>query len=128
MILKGSVVTPRDNSYVVSTKCFHHYFGSQKSSSSIGEFIKVSVRGRLSDFSTIKSKIVKVLRKRKKVKSYIISTRYRVRKPDGAALTLSRNTSVLLKKRLTTRGKYTKGPFVYGLKRKKILGSFVAAI
>lgn len=128
MIHKGSLLLPRDNSYVTVTRCFHHYFGSEKRSSRIGEFVKASVRGRLSDVSTIKSKVVKILRKRKKVRSYITSTRYQVLKPDGATLVMSRNTSVLLKKRLTTRGKYTKGPFVYGLRRKKILGSFVAAV
>ena len=67
MILKLTHLTPKDNSYVTEVKCFHHYFGYYKKVSKPGEFIKVSVRKRLSDIAYIKSKAVKVLKKRKKV-------------------------------------------------------------
>ena len=87
MILKLTHLRPKDNSYVTEVKCFHHYFGHNKKASKAGEFIKVSVRKRVSDVAYIKSKAVKVLKKRKKVKSYIISTKFYVKKRDGTAST-----------------------------------------
>lgn len=125
MILKLTHLTPKDNCYVTEVKCFHHYFGHHKRFSRTGEFIKVSVRKRLSDIAYIKSKAVKVLRKRKKVKSYVITSRFYTRKKDGTVVSFSKNSCVLLKKRLTTRGKYVRGPFLYGLKRKKIVRCFL---
>ena len=128
MILKLTKLKPRDNSYVSQVRCFHHYFGFWKKKSSAGEFIKVSVRKRFTDISYIKSKAVRVLKKRKKLKSYIISTRFPVKKTDGTSIRFNTNSCVLLKKRLTTRGKYVRGPFIYGLRRKKILGSFIGLV
>lgn len=128
MIKKYTLLDVVDNSGVSVVKCIHHYFGSNKSTSKIGEFIKVSVRKRHYDEIWVKSKMVTILRKGKRVKSYIIRTRFKKSKIDNTEMYYTHNSNILLKKRLTSRGKYAFGCFSYNHGRKKILGSFPGII
>lgn len=113
-----------DNCGVERVKVIHHYFGSNKQTSSVGDFIKVSVRKRKYNYSWIKNKRVYVPKKGKKFKSYFLRSKYWVRKIDGSTFKFSSNATAILKKRTTMRGRYVRGPFIYGLRRKKIIASF----
>lgn len=124
MIKKRTIVNITDNCGVVKAKIIHHIFGFHKKTSKPGHFNKVSVRKRRTDYAWIKSKKVKIPRKGKKLLSYFVRSKFRHTKQDGSHFSFLNNSSVILKKRLTIRGKYVKGPFIYGLRRKKILGSF----
>jgi large subunit ribosomal protein L14 len=128
MIKKYTLLNIADNSGIKVVKCFHHYFGSQKLTSRTGDFIKVSVRKRRYHKKWLKSKMVYTLKKGKKLKTYIVRTKYKTTKQDGSYFRFSENASLTLKKRMTSRGKYAFGPFSYGHNRKKVLGSFAGII
>ena len=72
--------------------------------------------------------MVYTLKKGKKLKTYIVRTKYKTTKQDGSYFRFSENASLTLKKRMTSRGKYAFGPFSYGHNRKKVLGSFAGII
>ena len=117
-----------DNCGVKITKTIHHYFGFFKQTSHIGHFMKVSVRKRKKNYSWVKSKRIVTPRKGKRLKAYLIKSRYGITKGDGSKIRYKFNGNVILKKRLTIKGKYTKGPFLYGLNRRKILKSFAGLL
>lgn len=124
MIKKMTLLGVADNCGVSQVKLIHHYFGFHKKTTKPGHFAKVSVRKRKHEFKWVKSKKIRVARKGSRHKSYFVRGAYQLFKADGTTLRFSKNTVVLLKKRLTLKGKYVKGPFTYGLKRKKIIKSF----
>ena len=128
MIKKLTHLGVVDNCGVKLAKCIHHYFGFYKQTSHTGHFLKVSVRKRNYAFIWVKSKLIYTLKKGKRSKAYVIRTKYKCPKIDGSALYSLKNMCVLLKKRLTSRGKFAFGPFSYGHGRRKILGSFVGLV
>ena len=128
MIKKMSLIGIADNCGIQKVKVIHHYIGSNKDTSFVGDFVKVSVRKRKYNYSWVKNKRVYVSKKGKKHKSYFLRSRYRCRKNDGSTFFFKENTTAILKKRMTMRGRYVRGPFIYGLKRKKIIASFVGLI
>lgn len=128
MIKKETLLHVGDNSGLRRVRCIHHYFGSQKLTSYTGDFLKVSVRARRYGSKWLKNKRTFTLRKGKKLKVYIIRTRYRTPKIDGSYFCFAANTILTLKKRMTSRGKYTFGPFSYNHGRKKVLDSFAGIV
>mgnify|MGYP006250394731 FL=1 len=124
MIKKMSMLGVADNCGISKVKVIHHFQGFNKQTSRPGHFMKVTVRRRKYNYSWIKSKKVFVSKKGKKHKAYFIRPTYLYKKRDGTVFKFKKNETVLLKKRLTMRGKYVNGPFIYGLRRKKILQSF----
>lgn len=128
MIKKETVLHVGDNSGLKRVRCFHHYFGSQKLTSFTGDFLKVSVRARKYRSKWLKTKTVYTLKKGKKIKVYVIRTRYKTNKIDGSRFFFQNNEILTLKKRMTSRAKYTYGPFSYNHGRKKVLDSFAGII
>lgn len=128
MIKKHTILNVMDNSGVRTVRCFHHYFGFNKSTSLTGEFIKASVRKRKYHQKWVKSKLIYTLKKGKKVKGYVTRTRYKTTKPDGSKFYFTENGVLTLKKRMTSRGRYAFGPFSYHHKRKKVLDSFAGIL
>lgn len=124
MIKKYTLLSVGDNSGLRLIKCIHHYFGSNKQTSYTGDFIKASVRRRRYGSRWVKAKKMYTLRKGKRTRAYIIRTRYKVIKPDGCSFRFNQNSTLTLKKRMTSRAKFTLGPFSYGHGRKKVLDSF----
>jgi ribosomal protein L14 len=57
-----------------------------------------------------------------------VRTRFRSTNLDGTTFKFTENNVVLLKKRLTTKGKELVGPVVRSIKRKKFVNSFAGAI
>lgn len=119
MIQKGTYLTPIDKNGVWLVNTFHLYRGFKRKSSSLSNFIKVSVRS---------TKPNNWILKKSKHISIITHTKKYIKKNDGSLLFLKFNTNVLLKKRLSPQGREIIGPGIFNLKRKRFLTSFIKII
>jgi len=119
MIQKNTYLIPIDKNGVWKVKTFHLYKGFNRKISKISNFIKVSARlTKPNNWITKKSKHI----------SLITHTNYKTTKLDGTLLFYRYNSNVLLKKRLSTKGREVLGPGLYNLKRKRFLNSFIKII
>lgn len=116
MLQKLSTVVPCDSTGVFLARIFHVY---QKNIADIATFVKVSVRV---------TKPRCRIRKKKKLRSFIVRTVSPIALPDSSIFRTTVNASVLLKKRLSMRGRVTFGPASYLVKRKKFLKSFARVL
>lgn len=119
MIQKNSIIKPADNCGVIRVGVFHVYKSSKGRLAFTGDFLKVS------------AKLVKPenpIKKKSKIRSLLIRTVFLKNRKDGSSISFSRNSVVLLKKRLTPRGKMIRGPVVRSIKRKKFIASFSKSI
>ena len=119
MLQKNSYVTVSDSCGVWNVRIFHIYKGFQHKLALTSDFVKVSVR---------KTAPTSWLKKGKKSKALVIRTRFRTNKCDGSFVCSSDNSVMLLKKRMTPRGKELLGPITYGLRRRKVNSSFIGII
>lgn len=110
---------PADKCGVLFVKVFHLYRGFFRKSSKNGDFIKSSVRKTIPD---------NWVKKKTKIKGIIVRTRFKTFKSDGSSFYFNENNAVLLKKRLTTKGKELVGPVTRSIKRKKFVNSFVGCM
>lgn len=119
MIQKNSILKPADNCGVIKSKVFHVYKGSKGKLAYCGDFLKTS------------AKLVKLenpIKKKTKMKAILIRTKFLINRKDGSFLSFKRNALILLKQRLTPRGKAIRGPIPRLLKRKKFISSFSRSI
>lgn len=119
MIQKNSIIKPADNCGVIKAKVFHVYKGSKGRLAFTGDFLKTS------------AKLVKPenpIKKKTKMRAILIRTVFSVNRKDGSFISFRKNALVLLKKRLTPRGKAIRGPIVRIIKRKKFISSFSKSI
>lgn len=119
MIQKNTIIRPSDNCGVVRVNVFQVYKGSKGRLAFLGDFLKTSAR------------IVKPenpIKKKTKMRAIIIRTKFNINRKDGSFISFNRNSVVLLKKRLTPRGKSIRGPIVRKIKRKKFISSFSKSI
>ena len=119
MLQKSSCVTVSDSCGAWGARIFHIYRGSQHRSASACDFVKVSIR-QTSPASS--------LRKGAKSKALVVRTSAPSRRKDGSHVRFSDNSVVLLKKRLTPRGKELIGPITYGLRRRRVVASFASVV
>lgn len=112
-------MVPADKCGVQFVKVFHLYRGFFRKKSKNGDFVKCSVRKTLPD---------NWVKKKTKIKGIIVRTRFRSLKLDGTSFNFNENSVVLLKKRLTTKGKELIGPSTRLIKRKKFINSFAGSI
>ena len=101
MIKRETYLVPADRCGVRKVKCFNILQGFKHKTAYVGHFIKCSakkVRGN--------SKF----KKGKKFKAFIVRTKFLNIRGDGMSFRLKINNCVLLKKRLTPRGRDLKGP------------------
>ena len=119
MIQKQTYLVPLDKCGVWWVCAFHLYYGFSRKISYTGEFVKVSIKI---------TKPQNFLKKKGKVKGILIRTQKFFYKNDKSSLHFFSNNVVLLKKRLTPRGKELFGPTLYNIKRKKFLMSFSNSI
>lgn len=115
MIQKETKLIPIDNCGVWSVKVFHLYKGSFRKVSFVGDFVKVSVK---------KTRPNNWVPKKTKLKSILITSCKELKKIDGSLVKFKSNNSVLLKKRMTPKGKVLVGPASILIKRKRFLSSF----
>jgi ribosomal protein L14 len=64
------------------------------------------------------------IKKKTKLKGIIIRTKFNISNKDGLVFSFKENNLILLKKRLTPKGKEVVGPAVKIIKRKKFVSSF----
>jgi large subunit ribosomal protein L14 len=119
MVQKETNLKPVDKCGVWSVRIFHLYKGSFRKISYISDFIKISVK------VTQPNNIVK---KKTKSKAILVTSKKELVKIDGSYIKFFSNNTVLLKKRLTPRGKTIVGPSSYELRRKKFSSSFLGII
>ena len=119
MIQKGTFLTPVDKCGVWSVGVFHLYNGGKRKVSNIGNFVKVSVK---------KTRPNNWVSKKTKSKAIIIHTKKEPIRLDGSHINFNVNSCVLLKKRLTPKGKELVGPSSRGLNRKRFMNSFVKVV
>ena len=119
MVQKGSYLIPSDRCGVWFSRVFHLYGGFKRKVSTISNFTKISVRS---------TKPNNWLKKKTKLRSIILKTRKETNKLDGSFIKFKFNNNVLLKKRLTPKGKELYGPGLFKLRRKRFLSSFVKIV
>lgn len=112
MLQKLSLIIPCDSTGVFLARIFHIY---QHNIGTVGTFVKASIR-----VTKPRCKI----KKKKKIKNFLIRTRNPLILPDSSYVIHLNNSSVLLKRRLSMRGKVVFGPTTYTIKRRKFLKSF----
>lgn len=119
MIQKESNLKPIDKCGVWSVRVFHLYGGSFRKNSYISNFVKISVK---------KTRANNWIPKKTKLKSILVTLKKENFKIDGSYIKFRSNNTVLLKKRLTPKGKILLGPVSNNLKRKRFLTSFCGSI
>lgn len=119
MLQKLSKVIPLDKCGVWQTKIFHIYGGSKKRNAYSGNFVRISVK---------KTKPNNSVQKGTKSNSIVINTKFKTIKRDGTLFKFKFNTNILLKKRLTPRGRELYGIVPFNIKRKKFVSSFPGII
>lgn len=115
MIYKNTFLIPADRCGVFWVKVFHLYNGWWRKQAIIGNFIKVSVRD---------IKASNKLKKKTKLAGIIIRTQKEIIKQDNSWLKFKQNNVILLKRRMTPKGREVIGPIVSKIKRKKFKSSF----
>lgn len=119
MIQKETFLKPADNCGVWVTKVFHLYGGSFRQISHIGNFTKISVKRARANNSIVK---------KTKLKSIIVLVKKELLKIDGSYVKFRSNNNVLLKKRLSPKGKSLIGPTSNNLRRKRFVSSFCGSL
>lgn len=119
MVQKETNLKPIDKCGVWSVRIFHLYGGSFRGCSTISNFVKVSVK---------KTKANNWIPKKSKLKAIIVTLKKEILKIDGSYIKFRSNNTVLLKKRLTPKGKILVGPVSAGIKRKRFLSSFCGSL
>ena len=115
MIQKGTYLIPMDKCGVWWVNTFHIYKGFNKKIGNSGNFIKVSVKNTRPNNWIVK---------KTKLNSLIILVKKEIMLLDNSNYKFKNNNCVLLKKRLTPKGKEIVGPGLKIIKRKKFLTSF----
>lgn len=119
MILKRTKLVPIDRSGVLKLRVFHLYGGSKKKVARVGDFIKGSA---------IVVKENNWLKRKSKLNAILVRLKKESLKIDGSWVKFKKNCTVLLKKRLTPKGKELFGPVDFNLKRRKFISSFSGQI
>lgn len=119
MVQKETNLKPIDKCGVWSVRVFHLYGGSYRKQAFISNFVKISVK---------KTRPNNWVPKKTKLKAIIVTAKNEIKKIDGSFIKFRSINSVLLKKRLTPKGKILMGPVSQSLKRKKFLSSFCGSI
>lgn len=115
MVQKETNLKPIDKCGVWSVRVFHLYGGSFRKNSTISNFVKISVK---------KTRSGNWVPKKSKLKAIIVTLKKEISKLDGSYIKFRTNNVVLLKKRLTPKGKLLLGPVSINLRRKRFLSSF----
>lgn len=119
MVQKLSICIPLDRCGVWAVKIFHLYDGFKHKIGKPGTFIKCSIK---------RTKPNNQIQQGSKSNGILINSVFRLNKKDGTKYYFNYNTLVLLKKRLTPRGRELYGIIPFRIKRKKFCNSFPGII
>ena len=112
-------MVPADQCGVYWVRVFHLYRGGMRKVSRVGNFEKVSA---------ILTKVDNFLKKKTKLQAVLVRLKKQSLKKDRSWISFKKNSLVLLKKRLTPRGKELLGPADFNVRRKKFTQSFSGSI
>jgi large subunit ribosomal protein L14 len=115
VVQKETNLKPIDRCGVWSVRIFHLYGGSFRNCSTISNFVKISVK---------KTRANNWIPKKSKLKAIVVTVKKEILKMDGSYIKFRSNNAVLLKKRLTPKGKILVGPVSINIRRKRFLSSF----
>jgi ribosomal protein L14 len=119
MVQKGTKTRVVDRCGVWVVRTFHVYKGSFNHHAVIGDFTKASVR---------RTRPNNLITKGFKSKAILIRSCFRSARKDGSYVRLRTNGVVLLKKRMTPRGRDLLGPITYGIRRRRFVATFVSIV
>jgi len=119
MIQKHTKVIPVDQCGVFLVRVFHLYRGGRRKISWVGDFVKGSA---------ILTKEDNWIKKKAKLQCVLIRLKKESFRKDGTSVNFKKNNVVLLKKRLTPKGKEIMGPVDFNVKRRKFMNSFSGRI
>lgn len=119
MIKKTSYLIPADRCGVWWVKTIHLYLGWNRKTAYLNNFVKTSVKS---------AKARNKLKKKMKPAGVLIRLRKESLKNDGTTFQFNQNNLVLLKKRMTPRGKELYGPITWKSKKKKFRSSFAGIL
>lgn len=115
MIQKGTILSPADKCGIIACNVFHIYKGFKKKNGVCGDFLKFSSKSVAPELIELKGQ---------KFNGIFIRSKKFLKKIDGSLFFNKINAVVVLKKRLTPKGKEILGPAPKNIKRKKFLSSF----
>jgi len=95
------------------------YRGFSRKTAYTGDFVKTSVKITRPE---------NWLKKKSKIHGILVRLKKEVYRTDGSSILFFNNNIILLKKRLTPRGKQIYGPVSKTIKRKKFIYSFAGLI
>lgn len=110
---------PMDRCGVWWVSVFHIYQGFSHKIGKVNNFVKISVKNTRPNNWVLK---------KTKLNSIIILVKKNIKLKDNSNICFKVNSSILLKKRLSAKGKEIVGPGLKILKRKKFLISFSGII
>lgn len=115
MLQKLTITNTADNNGALLVKIIHLYKGGQRQHVTNGDFVRCSI---------IKVDIITFIKKKARSRAIVVRTIKESTRTDGSFVKFDENSLVLIKKRLTPRGKEINGPADKNIKRKKFLSSF----
>lgn len=115
MIQKNLIFKPADTTGIELANVFHVYKGSKGRFAFSGDFVKSSVLKIIPDRPT---------KKKSKHVCMVVRSKFKNSRSDRFFVNFSDTTCVFLKKKLSPRGSYFKGPGSLSINRKKFLLSF----
>lgn len=104
------------------------YGGFQRKHSSIGFYVKGSVRIIKPIFDYYKGFQIKRINKGRVARAVVLRQTYNFTKKDNLAGNFRLNSSILIKKKSTLSSKYLMGPSVTVFRNKRVLSLFKGAI
>lgn len=120
MVQKETKIKVLDTCHIMNVKCIQVYQKKNKDFGYVGDFLKVAAK--------LIAKRFKRRFRGKKFKSILVMQNKRYGRVDGSSIFFKESGCVVLKKRLTPKGKLVRNVTIYNIKRKKFLASFVKVL
>jgi len=124
VIFRKTWISAADNTNVRWLQIFHLYKGFFRKSSSVGFFVKGSVRVVEPPRIEYKGFKFKFNKKGDICRGLLVRVKYLISRQDGTSTLFRSNDVILLKKKQDVKSKYLYGPVPSQLKRKKFLSLY----
>lgn len=115
MVWRKTKLSIVDSCGGLKARCIGFFQKNNFNFSKSGSFIQVSVIKSLPRVRSLKGRLHNGI---------VVNAKKNFSRVDSSSVILFTNSCVLLKKRLTTYGKYSSGPIQYTIKRKRFIASF----
>ena len=115
MVQKETRLGVSDNCGVWVVGVFQIYRGSRRKAALPGDFLRVSVKRARPGNSVPRGS---------KHRAYLVRCVFKEARVDGSFVSTSQNSCVLLKKRMTPRGRDILGPISFRVKKRRFSSSF----